>query len=89
MITKIVNNGLKDVTVLVAEEGKQIARIGYENQPLGNEYYMGYSHYIGGIKQTPPHLDLIEEFCEIDDPYIDEDLTDAEALNIILGNETE
>lgn len=87
MTTKIVNNGLRDVLVLMADEGKQIARIGYEEQPLGKEFWCGYSHYIGGVLQGPPHEDKQSDFCEIDDPDLDTELTDTEALNIILGNE--
>lgn len=66
---------------IIADEGKIFRRI-VSGEVFGKEIYLGYSHYIGGILQNPPHLDIPEDFEEIDDP---EPITDTEALNIILG----
>lgn len=32
---------------------------------MGSELWLGYSHYIGGVLQNPPHKDVIEDFEEI------------------------
>lgn len=52
---------------IIAAEGKVFRRIGTEDI-FGEEIYLGYSHYIAGVKQTPPHLDTPEDFEEIDPP---------------------
>lgn len=84
------NNGITNVTVLVADEGKVIVRVGYEEDIIGTELWLGYSHYIGGVKQVPPHLDVPSDFTEIDKPEDypepeDVELSDSEALKIITG----
>lgn len=61
------NNGLKDLTVIVADEGKVFKRKGTEDI-FGNEIYLGLSYYIGGVKQNPPHVDVPEDFEEIEAP---------------------
>ena len=52
---------------IIAENGKVFRRIGTEDL-FGNEIYLGYSHYIGGVKLEEPHLDVPEDFEEIDKP---------------------
>lgn len=52
---------------MVADEGKVFRRIGTEDI-FGDEIYLGYSHYINGVKQDPPHKDVPEDFEEIDAP---------------------
>ena len=52
---------------IIADEGKVFRRIGTEDI-YGNEIYLGYSYYIGGVLQDPPHKDIPEDFEEIDDP---------------------
>ena len=52
---------------MIADEGKAFRRI-VSGEIFGNEIYLGYSYYIGGILQDPPHLDVPEDFEEIDDP---------------------
>ena len=86
------NNGITDVTVLLADEGKVLVRKGYEEDILGYEIWLGYSHYIGGVKQDPPHFDIPDDFTEIDKPDDypnpepeDIELSDSEALKIITG----
>lgn len=86
------NNGITDVTVLVADEGKVLVRTGYEDDIIGTEIWLGYSYYIGGVKLDQPHLDVPGDFTEIDKPadYPDPDDDDVEipdsvALNIITG----
>lgn len=67
MRTEIRNNGITDVTVLVADEGKVIRRKATE-ELLGEELWLGKSYYIGGILQNPPHNDVPEDFDEVDKP---------------------
>jgi len=71
----------QDGNHIIADEGKVFRRI-RSGEDYGKEIYLGYSHYIGGVKQVPPHLDVPEDFEEIDDP---EPISDTEALNIITG----
>jgi len=87
------NNGIKDITVLVADEGKVLRRIA-SDEIMGRELWLGYSHYIGGVRQTPPHLDVQSDFDEVDEPEPEEevipepeeeDIPDGEALRIITG----
>lgn len=81
---------------IIADEGKVLRRIGTE-EIFGNEIYLGYSHYIDGARQDPPHQDVPEDFEEIDPPedtpqevdIPDEEISDSDALKIIMGNETE
>ena len=56
---------------IIASEGKVFRRIGTEDI-YGDEIYLGYSHYIGGVLQNPPHLDVPEDFEEIDAPIEEE-----------------
>ena len=52
---------------IIAGEGKVFRRIGTD-ELFGADIYLGYSHYINGVRQVPPHLDIPEDFEEIDDP---------------------
>lgn len=52
---------------IIADEGKVIRRIA-TGELFGQKLTLGYSHYIGGIRQVPPHLDTPEEFEDIDAP---------------------
>lgn len=76
---------------MIADEGKTFIRK-VSGEDFGNEIFLGYSHYINGVLQDPPHLDVPEDFEEVDAPDEDEEpeveLTDSEALTIILGNDT-
>lgn len=94
MTTEIINNGLRDVTVLKADKAnnKVLVRIGYEEDYLGEEIYLGKSYYIGGVKLETPHDDVPSDFTEVDAPedyYTEPDISeepeisDAEALQII------
>ena len=67
MTTRIENNGTRDVTIIIADEGKVFIRKG-TNEIAGAEIPLGYSYWIGGVKQDPPHLDIPEDFEEIDAP---------------------
>ena len=67
MRTEIRNNGIRDLTVIIAEEGKVFRRIG-TNDIFGDEIVLGKSHYINGIKLQEPHIDIPEDFEEIDAP---------------------
>lgn len=55
---------------ITADEGKVFRRIGTE-EIFGEEIFLGYSYYINGVLQNPPHYDVPEDFEEIDKP-IDE-----------------
>lgn len=52
---------------LIAEEGKVLRRI-TSGELFGTDIYLGYSHYIGGVKQDPPHKDVPEDFEEFTPP---------------------
>ncbi len=93
MYIEIRNNGIKDVSVLVADKDKVLCRKGTTN--LSDEIYLGYSYYINGVRQDPPHLDTMDDFEEVDkpedwpepEPYIDPELSDKQALKLILNGE--
>lgn len=74
---------IQDGNHIIADEGKVFRRIS-SGEEFGKEIYLGYSYYIGGVLQDPPHLDVPEDFDEVDD---EEELTAEEALNIVTGNE--
>lgn len=90
------NNGITDVTVLVADEGKVLRRI-VSDEIVGKEQWLGYTYYIGGVRQNPPHLDVQSDFDEIDEPepeeevepVEEEDISAEEALSIITGKDYE
>ena len=67
MTIRTENNGITDITVITADEGKVLRRKGTEDV-FGDELWLGYSHYIGGTKVDPPHLDTPDDFEEIDAP---------------------
>lgn len=52
---------------ITADEGKVFCRI-VSGEIFGNEIFLGYSYYIGGVLQDPPHLDVPEDFEEIPEP---------------------
>ena len=53
--------------VLYADEGKWLRRIA-DQSIYGDKIYLGYTYYIGGVLQTPPHLDTPADFEEIPIP---------------------
>ena len=71
MTTRIENNGIRDITVITADEGKVFRRKGTEDI-FEEEIWLGYSYWINGVKQDPPHLDVPEDFEEIDAPIEEE-----------------
>lgn len=52
-------------THIIAAEGK-ILRRKSSGETYGREIYLGYSHYIGGVRQIPPHKDMPEDFEEVE-----------------------
>lgn len=68
MKIQIKNNGIKDCTVLIADEGKVLKRKNSE-QIFGDELWLGYSYFIDGVKLETPHLDTPQDFEEIDDSF--------------------
>jgi hypothetical protein len=67
--------------IIYAERGKVFRRIGTDDI-YGDSIILGYSYYINGEKLSEPHLDVPEDFEEVDS---DEPITDEEALQIITG----
>lgn len=53
--------------VLYADEGKWLRRI-VDQSIYGDKIYLGYTYYINGVLQTPPHLDTPADFEEIPIP---------------------
>lgn len=66
---------------IIADSDKVFRRIA-DGKIYGKEIYLGYSYYIGGRLLDTPHLDVPEDFEEIDDPS---DISAEEALQIITG----
>lgn len=64
-----------------AEGGKVFRRIA-DGMTYGSEIDLGYTYYIGGVLQDPPHLDTPEDFEEVED---EREITAEEALAIITG----
>jgi len=56
--------------IITAEEGKVFRRIA-DGQIYGKEISLGYSYYINGIRLAEPHLDIPEDFEQIDEPIIE------------------
>ena len=52
---------------IIADEGKVFKRKS-DGFIYGEEIYLGYTYYIGGKKLDEPHLDVVEDFEEIDAP---------------------
>lgn len=78
MKIRIENNGISDVTVITAENGKVFRRKNTDDV-LGEEIWLGKSYYINGEKLTEPHIDVPEDFEEIDEPVEEiEDYGDSE-----------
>lgn len=50
---------------IIADDGKVFRRI-TSKEIYGEEIYLSYSYYIGGVLQNPPHEDKVEDFEEID-----------------------
>lgn len=63
----------KDSKHIIADEGKVFQRIADE-MIYGEEIYLGYSYYIGGVLLTTPHEDKYEDFQEIDKPIEEEEV---------------
>ena len=61
------------MNIIKADEGK-IFRRKADGQIYGKEISLGYSYYIDGIKLKTPHLDVPEDFEQIDEPKKEESL---------------
>lgn len=83
MRTETRNNGIRDYTVLIADDGKILKRIedGFE---VGNEMSLGYSyyHFVDGVnvKRESPLLERPEHYEEIDAP-VEEDIDNTEVID--------
>ncbi len=53
--------------VIKASEGKVLRRIA-DQMISGEEVYLGYTYYIGGVKLDEPKLETAEDYEEIDIP---------------------
>ena len=60
-----------DKIIIKASEGKVFRRIS-DGQIYGKEISLGYSYYINGVKLSEPHLDVPEDFEQIDEPVREE-----------------
>lgn len=58
------------MNIIKANKGKVFRRI-VDGQIYGNEISLGYTYYIDGVKLDKPHLDVPEDFEEIDAPKTD------------------
>lgn len=67
MIRKVEQNNDREVTTIIADNGKLLRRKGTDDI-YGEIATLGYSYYIGGVLQNPPHLDVPDDFEEIDKP---------------------
>lgn len=56
---------------IIADEGKIFRRIS-DGKLYGKEISLGYSYYINGVKLAEPHLDVPEDFEQIDDPDVED-----------------
>lgn len=54
-------------TVIKASEGKVLRRKS-DGYIAGQDIYLGYTYYIGGIKLVEPLLELPEHYEEVDVP---------------------
>ena len=53
---------------IIADEGKVFKRKS-DGFIYGEGIYLGYTYYIGGKKLDEPHLEVIEDFEEVEDIY--------------------
>jgi|WetSurMetagenome_2_1015567.scaffolds.fasta_scaffold162805_2 hypothetical protein len=60
-------------TIMTADTGKVFRRI-TDQMVYSNEINLGYTYYIGGVLQNPPHQDVASDFEEIDAPVETEDI---------------
>lgn len=67
MEIRTINNGIKDLTVVKASDGKVLRRVGTDDI-FGSEVVLGYSYYTNGEKLAEPHADQVEDFEEVDAP---------------------
>ena len=50
--------------IIRAEEGNVLQRIA-DGATFGNELYLGYTYYINGVKQDPPHWEIPADYTEV------------------------
>lgn len=60
-----------EIKTITADEGKVFRRIS-DGTLYGKEISLGYSYYINGIKLAEPHLDVPEDFEQVDEPVKEE-----------------
>lgn len=60
------------IKIITADEGKVFRRIA-DGQIYGKEISLGYTYYIGGVRLAEPHLDVPEDFEQIDEPVREEE----------------
>lgn len=61
---------------LYADEGKWLRRIA-DHFVYGKSIKLGYTYYIGGELQDPPHKDVAEDFEEVESEEGDGDDTES------------
>lgn len=62
---------IESVNIMRADEGKVFRRIA-DGKIYGKEIYLGYSYYMNSIKLDEPHLDVPEDFEQIEEPVREE-----------------
>lgn len=67
-------------------EGGMVLRRKATGEVFGESAVLGYSHYIGGVRQKPPHKDTADDFEEV---WPDEEIGADEALAIIMGGRSD
>lgn len=68
---------------IIADPGKVFRRKA-DGMNYGDSIILGYTYYIGGVLQNPPHQDIPEDFEEV---YPQEEVSDTDALNIITSRQ--
>lgn len=69
---------------IVADEGKVFRRIS-DGTLYGNEISLGYSYYINGVKLAEPHLDVPEDFEQVDEPVRAKNLVEVKDNDIYFN----
>lgn len=57
---------VESVNIMIADKGKVFRRIA-DGRIYGKEIYLGYSYYMNGVKLEVPHLDVPEDFEQIEE----------------------
>ena len=59
------------IIIITADEGKVFRRIS-DGTLYSKEISLGYSYYMNSVKLAEPHLDVPEDFEQVDEPVREE-----------------